>query len=193
MAKQPDSLELGAHLQRLNDEHARAFERWRAGKTAAARKPAEKAMAAIETKRKRVRKLLASAAARAAATTRAARARPSSPASSKIRQPPASSPAMSSERRALAQKGRGALQPTQAKRRRSSSKGWRIEDSRTLFVPRCGALTFELRWVQCGKARCRKWHGPYWYAEQHRGERVRWVYVGAKLDVDKAVERMRAK
>lgn len=24
--------------------------------------------------------------------------------------------------------------------------------------------TFRQQFVQCGKARCKKWHGPYWYA-----------------------------
>jgi hypothetical protein len=80
--------------------------------------------------------------------------------------------------------------------RKVGSKGGartpRLEASRTL---ECDgrAITFELRWIQCGKARCRKWHGPYWYAEQRKGDRVRWVYVGRELDVAKACERMAAK
>lgn len=69
-----------------------------------------------------------------------------------------------------------------------------IHDSRTVMVRELGgSLTFELRAIQCGKGRCRKWHGPYWYAAQKKEGRTRWVYVGKRLDVGKALERMRAK
>jgi len=44
-------------------------------------------------------------------------------------------------------------------------------------VPR--GATFRLQLVRCGKARCRKWHGPYWYAYWFAGGRTRSAYVGS--------------
>lgn len=47
-----------------------------------------------------------------------------------------------------------------------------------------GGLTYRLQYVNCGKRRCKTCggrsyaHGPYWYAFQHQGGRVRSFYVG---------------
>ena len=42
------------------------------------------------------------------------------------------------------------------------------------------AVLYELRHVLCGKPRCRKLHGPYWYAYWKRGGRVRTAYIGRR-------------
>lgn len=42
-------------------------------------------------------------------------------------------------------------------------------------------ITYELRHVLCGKANCRKLHGPYWYAYWTAGGRVRTAYIGKKF------------
>jgi len=43
------------------------------------------------------------------------------------------------------------------------------------------AITYELRPVLCGKAGCKKEHGPYWYAYWTAGGRVRTVYIGKRF------------
>ena len=43
------------------------------------------------------------------------------------------------------------------------------------------AVTYELRPVLCGKPKCSKLHGPYWYAYWTQGGRVRTVYIGKKF------------
>jgi len=60
------------------------------------------------------------------------------------------------------------------------------------------SVTYQLERVQCGKPRCRKWHGPYWYAYWSAGGRTRSLYVGLKLRpaaevASELVERRRAK
>lgn len=42
-------------------------------------------------------------------------------------------------------------------------------------------VTYQLKWIQCGKRRCRKWHGPYWYAFARSGKRVKATYIGRTL------------
>lgn len=39
-------------------------------------------------------------------------------------------------------------------------------------------VTYQRELVQCGKADCQKWHGPYWYAYWWHGKRVRRRYIG---------------
>lgn len=43
------------------------------------------------------------------------------------------------------------------------------------------AITYELRAVLCGKAGCKRLHGPYWYAYWTQGGRVQTVYIGKKF------------
>lgn len=43
------------------------------------------------------------------------------------------------------------------------------------------ALTYEQKFVHCGKPHCGKAHGPYWYAYWTAGGKVRSVYVGKKF------------
>lgn len=64
-------------------------------------------------------------------------------------------------KKALAKKG----PPLQVKHTRERGRG----------------ITYELRHVLCGKAKCRKLHGPYWYAYWTAGGRVRTAYVGKKF------------
>lgn len=46
--------------------------------------------------------------------------------------------------------------------------------------------TYKLRYVRCGKASCKTCgggsygHGPYWYAYEHRGDRVYTRYIGKR-------------
>lgn len=49
--------------------------------------------------------------------------------------------------------------------------------------------TYQLRYVRCGRPNCRPCsigfgHGPYWYAYQRQGGRVRSRYVGKNLPAD---------
>ena len=67
-------------------------------------------------------------------------------------------------------------------------------ESRSFYSRRLrGDVTMRLELVDCGKARCGKWHGPYWHAYRKVGGRTFKVYVGKKYDERKAVERLRAK
>lgn len=43
------------------------------------------------------------------------------------------------------------------------------------------SVTYQLERVKCGKSKCRKWHGPYWYAYWTSGGRTRSIYIGKKL------------
>jgi hypothetical protein len=43
------------------------------------------------------------------------------------------------------------------------------------------SVTYQLERVQCGKPKCRKWHGPYWYAYWSAGGRTRSLYIGKRL------------
>lgn len=38
--------------------------------------------------------------------------------------------------------------------------------------------TFRRQYVQCGKAGCKAWHGPYWYAFVKASGRTRSFYIG---------------
>lgn len=40
------------------------------------------------------------------------------------------------------------------------------------------SVTYQLERVKCGKPRCRKWHGPYWYAYWTAGGKTRTLYIG---------------
>ena len=48
-----------------------------------------------------------------------------------------------------------------------------------------GKVTYRLELVKCGKLACRcaigQLHGPYWYAYQRQGSRVKSWYVGKQL------------
>lgn len=43
------------------------------------------------------------------------------------------------------------------------------------------SVTYQLEHVQCGKRKCRRWHGPYWYAYWSAGGRTRSLYIGKRL------------
>ncbi len=43
------------------------------------------------------------------------------------------------------------------------------------------SVTYQLEHVQCGKPKCRRWHGPYWYAYWTSGGKTRSMYVGKVL------------
>jgi hypothetical protein len=54
------------------------------------------------------------------------------------------------------------------------------------------AITYQLELVLCGKAKCTRWHGPYWYAYWWRGTRQFSRYVG-KIRRDFTVHELRAR
>jgi hypothetical protein len=58
-------------------------------------------------------------------------------------------------------------------------------------VPSRATLRLEL--VLCGKAKCKRLHGPYWYAYWQVGRGTRKVYVGKSLPADLAERRLRAR
>jgi hypothetical protein len=39
---------------------------------------------------------------------------------------------------------------------------------------------FRRQWIDCGKPKCRKLHGPYWYAFWKDGRKERSAYVGSE-------------
>ena len=43
------------------------------------------------------------------------------------------------------------------------------------------SVTYQLEHVKCGKTRCVRWHGPYWYAYWTSGGKTRSLYVGKRL------------
>jgi hypothetical protein len=43
------------------------------------------------------------------------------------------------------------------------------------------SVTYQLEYVKCGKPKCDKWHGPYWYAYWSEAGRTRTLYVGKVL------------
>src|ERR1051325_9351467 len=55
------------------------------------------------------------------------------------------------------------------------------------------SVTYQLEFVKCGKPRCDRWHGPYWYAYWTSGGRSRSLYIGKLLKPasEVAVERVR--
>lgn len=56
------------------------------------------------------------------------------------------------------------------------------------------AVTYQLERVQCGKAKCRTWHGPYWYAYSRNGDgRARSFYVGKKFRTLRELDAERAR
>lgn len=47
---------------------------------------------------------------------------------------------------------------------------------------RCSyVVTYQSELVLCGKPKCRKWHGPYWYAYWTEEARTRTLYIGKAL------------
>jgi hypothetical protein len=40
------------------------------------------------------------------------------------------------------------------------------------------SVTYQRELVKCGKPKCKKWHGPYWYAYWTWGKRTRTLYIG---------------
>ena len=49
--------------------------------------------------------------------------------------------------------------------------------------PRSPGVTYQLEHVLCGKAKCRKLHGPYWYAYWKVRGHTRKRYIGKKFRV----------
>ena len=60
--------------------------------------------------------------------------------------------------------------------------------SSTLDIPKKATLRLEL--VLCGKGKCTKLHGPYWYAYWQNGSRTRKVYVGKTLPPEVRARRL---
>lgn len=51
-------------------------------------------------------------------------------------------------------------------------------------------VTYQREYVLCGKAKCAKLHGPYWYAYVTSGGRKVSIYVGRELDRGKVRDRL---
>lgn len=58
-----------------------------------------------------------------------------------------------------------------------------LKPLRTKHDPRSPGITYQLEYVLCGKAKCRKLHGPYWYAYWKVEQHMRKRYVGKKFHV----------
>ena len=43
------------------------------------------------------------------------------------------------------------------------------------------SVTYQRELIQCGKPKCKRWHGPYWYAYWTSGNRSRTLYIGRNL------------
>lgn len=54
------------------------------------------------------------------------------------------------------------------------------------------SVTYQRELIKCGKPKCRKWHGPYWYAYWTAGSRTRTLYIGKQLRPAQAVLDQRA-
>lgn len=50
--------------------------------------------------------------------------------------------------------------------------------------------TLRLEFVLCGKPKCQRLHGPYWYGCFKEGARWRKVYIGKKLPAELARRRL---
>lgn len=66
----------------------------------------------------------------------------------------------------------------------TSTKNLALEGFR---IDHDGAITLQQKRIRCGKRRCRKLHGPYWYAFFKVDGRTRCRYIGRELPV--ALER----
>lgn len=53
------------------------------------------------------------------------------------------------------------------------------------------AITYQLEPRECGKARCARLHGPYWYAYYANGGRTTSVYIGREWKSLRDVEQKR--
>lgn len=54
---------------------------------------------------------------------------------------------------------------------------------RTKHDARSPGVTYQLEHVLCGKSKCKKLHGPYWYAYWKVEQRMHKRYVGKKFHV----------
>lgn len=53
--------------------------------------------------------------------------------------------------------------------------------------------TLRLELVHCGKKKCKRLHGPYWYAYWQQGPRTRKRYIGKQIPAEVAKRRLRPK
>ncbi len=63
------------------------------------------------------------------------------------------------------------------------AKRGKLAPVRVRHEPTTPGVTYQLEHVLCGKARCPKLHGPYWYAYWKTGGRVRKRYIGKRFHV----------
>jgi len=54
---------------------------------------------------------------------------------------------------------------------------------RTKQDARTPGVTYQLEWILCGKRKCKKLHGPYWYAYWKTANRTRTRYVGKRFKI----------
>jgi hypothetical protein len=68
-------------------------------------------------------------------------------------------------------------------RRNDPSIAEDLKPLKTKHDARSPGVTYQLEHVLCGKPKCRKLHGPYWYAYWKRDNRVRKQYIGKKFHI----------
>lgn len=61
------------------------------------------------------------------------------------------------------------------------------------YAGRSYFVTYQRELVLCGKPRCAKRHGPYWYAYWTSDDRTRSLYIGKELRPAREVLRERAR
>lgn len=64
------------------------------------------------------------------------------------------------------------------KTRRPRAKNPVVEVSEVHDLVLGASVTYQREWILCGKKKCRKRHGPYWYAYWTAGGRTRTLYIG---------------
>lgn len=72
---------------------------------------------------------------------------------------------------------KGPREPAQKGRKRSQNPVVDVSTEHDLVFGRW-SVTYQREMVKCGKAKCSKWHGPYWYAYWTEGTRTRSLYIG---------------
>lgn len=82
----------------------------------------------------------------------------------------------SRDQKAASKKGSDRLQGTQGSDRKVHAPP--IVPEQNLHA---GGVTYAQRYVLCGKPRCARWHGPYWYAYWKAKGKVHSKYVGLRL------------
>lgn len=55
------------------------------------------------------------------------------------------------------------------------------DEPQILAAVSLAGVTYQRKMIQCGKPRCRRWHGPYWYAFWKSDGSTKCKYIGKRL------------